>query len=220
VGDVRQLTIRERNAVNEAEYFPRLAAVPGIAYSGPPDIDREKLPGAKAKPRTRPLSFEGKPESFLSWETEDGGITSQSPAAARASSDRDTTAPSVVLRRVYEALELPGSVADYHFALLSAYQLLRKHCRSNPGLLEEFERLCLLDLSLVQARPEAIMHGTYEKPIMARVPAVEHLIHLYEREGFLEDALAVARIAAACGKGTDDQNRLMKRIQELKAEDA
>jgi hypothetical protein len=210
--------VSRETLLNWTKFFPRLAAVPGVAYSGLPDIDREKLPGAKAKPRTQTSSYDGRVDSFVMWDTGDGGSTSQSPAAQRASAERDTGAPSDVLRSVYEALELPGTAGDYHFALLHAYESLRKHCRSNPDLLVEFERLCLLDVSLIQARPEAIMRGTDEKSRVA-VPAFHYLIRLYEREGFLADALVVAKRAAAFGQGDVEQNRLTERIQELEAED-
>lgn len=217
--------------MNRAQLFPRLAAVPGVAYSRHPGIDRNRLPGAKARPRTQTFSLEGKVHSyltwvtskvhsFLTWVTSEGDSTTQSPAAARAHTDEDTTEPTEVLHRVYEALELPGSAADYHFALLAAYESLRSECRTNPDLLAEFECLCLLDVSLVQSRPEAITHEGDGKTFMARVPAFKYLIRLYEREGFLADALAIARSAAACGQGTDDQDRLTKRLQDLKAEDA
>jgi hypothetical protein len=183
------------------------------------NIERENLPGVNAKPRIKTLHHDGKGHSFVTWETNEGVNTPQSPAAARASFDGKTTAPSEVLRGLREALELPGTAEDYHFALLDTYEWLQKQCQTNPDLLADFERLCLLDISLVQAFPQAITHGAGEKPIMALVPAFGYLIRIYEREGFLEDALAIARSAAACGQGTDAQERLTRRVQELKAED-
>lgn len=206
--------------MNGTRFFPRLAAVPGVTYSGPPNINRKKLPEAKAKPRIETFSDGGKVHSFAMWDTNEGVSTSQSPAAVHFSIDRDSDTPSEVLTRLDETLELPGSAADYHFALLAAYEWLSKQCRTKPDLLADLERLCLLDVSLVEACPQATSLGADEEPYMVSIPAFHHLIRIYEREGFIADALAIALRAAACGQGTAEQERLTSRIQELKSEDA
>jgi hypothetical protein len=206
--------------VKSTQIFPRLAAVPGVAYRKRSDIDCEKLPEAKFKPRSIKFSSDVRSDSFVMWDTADGASTSQSPATAHASAGRDDDKPSAIVRKVYEALELPGTSSDYHFALLHAYESLRKHCRTDPDLLLEFEQLCLLDASLVEARPEAIRLREDDATRMVYVPAFGYLIDLYEREGFVADALVVAKRAAACGQGADEEGRLRARLQELEAEDA
>jgi hypothetical protein len=199
--------------VSRYDWFPRLAAIPGVNYAGHPDIDRTKLPGHCAKPRIQTLSFGGETHVSAMWNLPDGGATSQSPAAGWSSTDLRGS-PAGFVRRVYEALELPGAASDYHFALLRAYEELWSMRRGEPEILAELERLCLLDIALVEARPEIIGYTGAAKGVASRVPAFEHLVFLYEGEGFLKDALDIARRAAACGQGTQDVERLEARIHD------
>ena len=117
--------------------------------------------------------------------------------------------------------ELPGSASDYHFALLRATEVLWGRRRQEPEILPELERLCLLDIKLIEARPEiargergdGASFGLY-------VPAFEYLVRLYEREGLVEDALHVARRGAAFGRGPAEAERLEARLRDLESEDA
>lgn len=87
-------------------------------------------------------------------------------------------------------------------------------------MLPEIERLCLLDIKLVETRPETVRDPVGGREVTLRVPSFSRLIRLYEREGFIEEALDIARRAAALGQGTVDLQRLEARLQELNAEDA
>ena len=66
--------------------------------------------------------------------------------------------------------------------------------------------------------PFSIRFTADENESACRVPAFEYLIRLYEREGFLAEALDIARRAVACGQGEKDFDRLTKRSQELNSE--
>lgn len=201
-------------------WFSRLADVPKVGYPGHLSVDRQRLPGHDLQPRIDTFDFDGTPHRSLSWLTDDGS-TSQSPASAWCSFDdpRHTTATDV-LRRIYEALELPGTAADYHFALLHSYQILWSQFRQLAEILPELERLCLLDAALVESRPDILQVGGEDETFWARVPAFHYLIRLYELEGYVEDALAIARRGAALRQGDDDVQRLEQRISALQAENA
>ncbi|MEJ7638182.1 MAG: hypothetical protein WKF75_09470 [Singulisphaera sp.] len=117
-------------------------------------------------------------------------------------------------------MELPGSASDYHFALMNAYDLLWKHRQREPEVLPEIERPCLIDIKLVETRPETVRETVQGRESTLHVPAFGYLVRLYEREGFIEDALHIARRAAALGLAKVDLQRLEARLQELNAEDA
>jgi hypothetical protein len=195
-----------------------LAAIRGVGYSGQPQIDPKLLPGYGATLRfCKNLNENG--EMCVTWELPDGTVvTSQSPAVSHGSfSGRQDWTD--VLRQVYEVLQLPGSTADYHFALLRAYELLWARRRQSPEVLPHIEYLCLLDIALVENRPEAIRHTNGTEVVTARVPAFAYLTRLYEREGFLDEALAIARRAAALDQGDSDVVRLVEKVRELRSED-
>jgi hypothetical protein len=197
-----------------------MAAVPGVGYGGQPQIDPKRLPGYGARPRVRKSSDgEDLAGVYVTWELPGGETTSLSPVASHTSfGERQAWAD--VLRQVYEALELPGTPSDYHFALLRAYELLWKQRRESPEVLPHIERLCLLDIALVENRPETVRHSDGPTPFTARVPAFSYLTTLYEREGFLNEALTIARRAADLGQGDEDFRRLAERVRDLRSEDA
>jgi hypothetical protein len=206
--------------MEDTQWFERLASVPGVQYVSHPDVDRRTLPQYDAKPKVNSFTFDGHTRRSLSWETPDGS-TSRSPAAEwGADADRREAASVDLLRRLHEAVELPGTVADYHFALLGAYQVLWGRRKREPELLPEIEKLLLLDVSLVEAQPERIAPEIQGERIVPHVPAFHYLVSLYEREGFLHEALDIAKRAVKVGQGSADEERLIARIAELEAEDA
>lgn len=201
------------------EWYERLGKVPGVAYKSHPAVERTKLPQHNAKPKVESYDFDGRTHRSLSWKTRDGS-TSQSPAAGwRTDDDPRKTASSDLLRGLYEALELPGTIADYHFALLGTYQGLWARRKREPELLPELEQLLLLDVALVEAHPDAIAHEIQGEKLTPHVPAFHLLVSLYEREGFLHEALDIAKRGAAVGQGADDMDRVAERLAALEAED-
>jgi hypothetical protein len=204
--------------MEDTKWFARLAEVPKVGYFGHPNVDPRRLPGHGTKPKVESFDFDGTLHRSLYWQTAEGS-TSQSPASAWCSFDdpRHATAAGV-LRRIYEALELPGTAADYHFALLHSYEILWNRFRERADLLPELEQLLLLDIALVESRPDILQIGGEDQTFWANVPAFYHLMRLYEREGYLEDALAIARRGAALRQGGDDLQRLEQRVVALSAE--
>jgi hypothetical protein len=205
--------------IDEIEWYERLGNVPGVTYKGQPAVDRTKLPQHNAKPEVHSYEFDGRVHRSLSWKTREGS-TSQSPAAGWRGGDDPRKTPSAdLLHKVYEALELPGTVADYHFALLGTYDTLWARRKREPQLLPELEQLLLLDVALVEAHPDAISHEMQGEKFTPHVPAFHLLVSLYEREGFFHDALDIAKRGAGLGQGGDDVERLSERLAAVEAED-
>jgi hypothetical protein len=90
--------------------------------------------------------------------------------------------------------------------------------REYPEMLDHLEQLCLLDIRLVETKPDSLRAPNGGQ--MARIPTFEYLIRLYEREGLYEIALDIARRAAALEQGDRDVARLEQRINTLREEDA
>lgn len=198
------------------EWFRRFADIPGVGYSGSAGVDRLRLKGHDAVPEIYTHREDGPgPAQTLMW-----GDTSASPAHERAYSDMEGMTTAKLLRHLGEALELPGEPTDYHFAIQGAATTLWSRRRVEPDVLDEVERLCRLDIRLVQARPNAITdeygaeHGFYS------VTSFKTLITLYEREGAIREALEVASVAERFDQLADKAAELRDRLALLEAEDA
>jgi hypothetical protein len=124
-----------------------------------------------------------------------------------------------LVQNVYEGLELPGEGTDYHFLIQGCAKELWGRRRDEPDVLEEVERLCWLDIQLVESLPEAVMDEFSDEPRFYQVLSFDILIDLYEREGFLHEALEVADRAARHGQGFADRDRLAERIAAVETED-
>jgi hypothetical protein len=206
--------------MDETVWYPRFGDIPGVRYTTPSGIRRPDMPKRFLKPERHEHEWDGRMHASLSWPETDGE-TSASPAMRwPPDDDPPRPSPALILQRLYETLELPGIPSDYHFALLRAYEGLAGHARRAPELLADVERLCLLDIELLEAVPEVVGELDNPEQPAIRVPAFDHLIRLYERNGLLDDALAMARRGAALGQGADDVERLEERIAALQAEDA
>lgn len=212
------------------KWYSRLADVPGIEYSGSPEVDRASLPEHDAKPELRIQILEGKRSESLWWES-----TTASPAARWQTTPlpSETTAQTIV-RRCHEALELPGTLTDYHFIIQRAHEELWKHRHHEPWTVAETERLCWLHVRLVRACGGAIIspennEGVEHPPVVA----FQRLVEMYEQDGYLREALVVARLAIRFNQSHLQQprpphlrrgpratlERLEKKIKALEAED-
>lgn len=199
------------------EWYRRLADVPRVSYTGSSTVDRTKLDGHDFEPERREFEFGGKVHRSLYWPSKEGGSTSASPVHQRAFGG-DKASARVELRRLEETLELPGELSDYHFAIQGTVQRVFDERRQDFSLLEEVERLCWLDIALIEAHPEV---AEYEPGKFYRVVGYELLMRLYEGEGYFAEALEVAERSARLGQeySLDRAERLRTRLAELKAED-
>ena len=86
---------------------------------------------------------------------------------------------------------MPGEISDYHFAIQQAADELWKRRRDQPAQIGFVEWLSWWDARLVETHPEAFENPPGSGEYL-RVPAFERIVGLYEREGFLHEALAAA----------------------------
>jgi len=124
-----------------------------------------------------------------------------------------------VLLELYEVLELPGQLTRYHFAIQNACKTIFRRRREDLAMLEELERLCWLDIDLVEAYPEVVES---EPGKFFHVLAYERLVSLYETEGDFAGALEVAERGMRLGQEeylATKAERLRVRLAELEAED-
>lgn len=165
----------------------------------------------------------------------ESGRTGASPAQSWKTQPRKgETEAQTALRQLREALELPGTLSDYHFAIQTSHDSLRGFAREEPWVLEEVERLCVLDIRLINQYPEIITPEpiTIEDKELrklaaerrqgmrsfAHVTAFHQLIRLYEREGYLREAMDVAKIAQKFEQCPGKVEEIQERINRIGAE--
>ena len=202
-------------------WFERLADVPGIGYGAPSGSRRIMRFSRAVRPRVHISIFDGPGRENLLWPSETGE-TSASPAQ-RWRSERlpEENDGSYALRQLEEALEQSGTVADYHFRIQGCCNALWSARREHPELLTDLERLCLLDLRLLEVFP-AMLQVEGQPGVTLHVEACHRLVYLYEREGSLLEALACAQRGQRLNQVTmaNDIERLRGRIASLEGEDA
>lgn len=203
------------------KWYPRLAEVPALRYEGSPNIDRTRLPGFDLRPRIERYEWDGKRHESLSWPAENGSTSAAPATQLEASPLPGETAAQTALRHCNEALELPGTLSNYHFIIQNAHEAIWKDRRREPWVVEETERLCWLDLRLIQAYPEAItfdeLSGS-EETIFPAILGLYRLIRLYEKEGYLHKALEVAKLAVRFKQLPGEIERLEQKVKTLEAE--
>jgi hypothetical protein len=202
------------------EWFQRFGDIPGVSYATPVGIDRRRLPSADARPQVH--TYDG--ERHLSWPGGEGsGIisTSASPAHERAfGTDLAGMSTAAALQHLGETLELPGEPTDYHFAIQNVLEALWKRRRTEPAVLGTVEQLAWLDLSLAQARPDAVSTDIHGERKFYAVLAFQYLITLYERDGALREALEVAELAVRYQQQQAKRDELVGRVTALDTEEA
>jgi hypothetical protein len=175
--------------VREGVWFRCFAEVPGVAYTGDPQR-RARLPDAKATPEVHTFDFEGRRSVSLSWTTR-AGSSSASPVHSIAFGDHGDESSAAARERVLNALELPGEILDYHFAIQGVAQALHKRRRAEPEVLPFVEWLCWLDARLASAH-ERYFRITPEGDEYLRIFAFGFLVDLHTTEGYLHEGLAMA----------------------------
>ena len=183
--------------------------IPGLEWEAPVVIDRTKLPGHDKEPVIRRFEFDDDTHESLAWgwvpldgpDGAPGGMrAARTPAGEHLwAEDLPALSTEQLVQRVWEALELPDTAFGYHMILQGAYQELWARRRREPMTLNACEHLAWVDLRLVRAHPPAAgVVGPGDCPVM--VVGFQMLIGVYRREGFLNEALEVARLAAETGQ--------------------
>ena len=180
-------------------WFRRFAEVPGVAWTTPPGIDRTEIPGHDAVPEVQ-KSYDGSDALWwpvvYPWDDEDDiedGSTSASPASQYPREEAAETMAEE-LRRLGEALELPGEPSTYHFIIAGAAANLFGLRRREPAAIRESERLCWLDLDLVRAHPGIIQSDRPEEATY-RLAVTGLLYRIYMDSGDLRSGEKVASMA-------------------------
>lgn len=204
------------------KWFRRLSEVPGVGYQGSPGVDRTRLRGHNAVPKVSVSTWDGKRHESLTWTI--GSVSgSASPAQSHGFTPAPgTESPQKSMQRMYEALELPGTLGDYHFIIQRCCGQLSdwRTRHSEPWVFAELEKLCWLDIHLVEAHPNTVASDRAEGPAYYTVTAFSTLIRLYEQEGYLHEALDVAERAERFGSGGKAVEELRAKVANLEAESA
>lgn len=190
------------------EWFTGLDSVPGLDWEPLVPVDVSELRGARAWAHVeRGPDFQGRARLRVEWCLGSGGDHfggSGSPAHQHeeALAWEEGLAPTEVARRVSEALGLPGTRGDYHFAMMGGWERLYGARQQHPSALRWVEALCLADIRLMELGPEAVFpedHWRDHDDTYPIFPAFERLSSLYQREGFLSAAVEIEARCAALG---------------------
>lgn len=200
------------------EWFRRFGDIPGITYAKDPAIDPTELEGYAAVPEVGAYDAGGERHEYLTWKFGEGLGGSASPAHNRAFGDFSGVSGPEVLLNCLEGLELPGVPSDYHFMIQSTAGELWKRRREEPAGISDVERLCWLDLDLIDARPDCVTYENDEGSSFYAIAGFGMLINLFEREGALHEALDVAQRAERFGQGAQEREKLTERIEAARSE--
>ncbi len=215
------------------KWFRRLAEAPRIEYKPDPAIDRLQLPGHDAVPKINHYEFNGRRQESMSWPMEAGSTGAPPAQTWKTTPRKNETEAQTTLRKLREALELPGTLRSYHFAIQACHDALRGFAREEPWVFEEVEQLCWLDIRLINEYPETITLEpiTIDDEGLAKmanerrgarnffsVTAFHQLISMYEREGYLREAHEVVRIGQKFEQCPGKVEEIEERINRVEAE--
>jgi hypothetical protein len=205
--------------MDDKNWFPSFAAIPEIEYIAPKGLDFSHLAGMKITPEISYYNFDGKRRKSIMWNYNKTS-SSASPAHGWTATPRPGESESLtLLRQVYETLELPGKLSDYHFALQRTHGELCKFIGKESWVAGEIEKLCKLNIQLLEKYPETISYENEEGIHYARVTAFNRLISLYENEGYLREALEVTKLATKFEYGNEKVEEIKDKIKLLESED-
>lgn len=169
--------------------YLRFADVPGISYQPIVSLTDFKLPGGG---KSLASSYYTPP-----------------PMGGRS--------PKEIRSLLAIALELPGTVYDYHSILQDSQEELWLHRKKEPLVLVDVERLCLWDIMLGEKYRDVDMRSAPTS--LTPLPSFHRLIRLYEREGYLREAMQIALRAEHYCKGDHFyKEQLQPRLAALEAE--
>lgn len=202
--------------MNEKRWFSCLAEVQGLKYQNNPNIKREQLPGYNTIAYTKIDTDYN--SSQMVWVEKNGTEKWQSPARewqnANQKPQKDET-PLGLLKTLYEILELPGELSDYHNAILNCAYELSKYKWKEPWVLKEREKLCWLDIQIVEIYADTI----YFDDDVCKGTAFQCLIEIYEREGYLYEAMELAQRATRFEPPPQTLKRIQAKLTQLQAEE-
>jgi hypothetical protein len=191
------------------EWFSSFETIPGISWKPLVPVVRDKLPGAQARPKVIRDDLDGGKYSYVEWSLPSGqrfSDSSGSPSAQyRHGAENDSRDALAIASKVSEALALPGTRKDYHYAMLGGWSSLHGKRREDPRVFAWIERLCLADIQLMELGHDLVFaensatHDSRDQANHFFVSAFYELSRLYQREGFLAAAVQIERRCAALG---------------------
>lgn len=204
---------------NDISWFPRFADIPGVAYEPIVPVDRSKLKRAAERPEVGSFTTDGRVVTYLRW-GDDEESSSASPSADHfIHQELDGLKTGTVLRKLAEALELPGVASDYHFALQGFVDVAWKRRRDEPEALGLLERVAWIDIAFLEALPSAFTYTRMDEASYYRVTSMQNLLTIYDYEGALPEAIRVARIGLQHGQFEPKKlDELLERQAALEAE--
>jgi hypothetical protein len=203
-----------------AAWYPSFADVPGLDYRSPlgPNYPLQlEHGGARAG-----IDSDGAVQRQYLLRPSGTGESSVSPAQAWATTPRPgKSAARPALRQLHEALDLPGTLSDYHVRLQGCCSVLWRARLDEPEVLSDLEHYCLLDLQVIETSPAILAPDTLGGPPL-HVTTCDHLITLFEHEGMLREALAIAERGQRLHQDTLTRavERVQARVAQLDAEES
>lgn len=201
--------------LSNGTWFRCFAQVPGVGYQGDP-TRRLRLAERDDVPQVYHSPIDGNTRISLKWPTPDGA-TSASPAHRLAFGDYRKETTFQARERLLNALELPGEITDYHFAIQGVIDALYAKRREEPAVLPFVEWFAFLDARLVETH-EQYFRLDASVPEYYSIVAFELLPRLFEREGALREALALAERFARFARETNTVSELRARVARLDEE--
>jgi len=209
------------------QWAESFADIDGISWDPLVPIDRSSLLGIDSRPTVERLAgLSGDSYEHVTWSDERGELPEEgsSPASQHErhfESDSDL-APRTIAKRVSEMLTLPGSRSDYHFGMLQAWEALYAARRRDGRVFDWIESLCLADIELMEQGPELVFaedHWNNLDQGYPIFPAFQRLSSLYQREGYLADAVEIEKRCAALGAARPVGEEAIERQKALLEED-
>ena len=172
-------------------------------------------------------SFSEEPMESLEWRLPSGQELHQSPSSEHLEREEIPGQPAEqVAAHISEALLLPGTPSDYHFAILNACEKLWGRRGYDYRCFGWIEGLCLADITMFEsieglaARVDGSPEAKYDPDTIPAFPSFNRLSGIYMREGFITEAAALeTRMTAIAGR-SDDMDSILEKQSSLRSGDA
>lgn len=151
-----------------------------------------------------------------SYVTEEGEVTSRSPSRRWETEPLPgETKSQTTKRELDKKLALEGTTSDYHFAIANACNIMWSYRKEEPWVIKEIEKYFLKGLELIENDPKSIMFDDK----FPRIELFDRLIMLYEREGYIEDAVKLAKKSVEFQQSEERLHKLQEKLNAIHDED-
>lgn len=197
-------------------WFKSISEIPGINWEPLILIDRQQLKHAESFMKVEDSELSDRKNIW--WYDKDGKPfnNSWSPSHNEWGKISDEMSIDRTVKVISTALILPGTPSDYHFGITSAVEILYKKRKESEKAIDLVEKLCLLDISMIESLPQIAEPKNYNddhwNPGQFPVhPSYRRLITIYMKEGLLEDAVDLEkRLISFTGEEPKPQGPISK----------